>query len=252
MKLIKGAILLLPLLLLAAPLGQHSQGSTISKIPSSTSLSNSLEHLAQKAYGGGFYKQAISLLGKALKLDPNNPRVLTNLGSAENVLQNYSGAIIFYKKALEKDPHNVGALAGLGAAVYMLNGGGVKYFKEALREPVSSTVGKLEQALALTYLHNYTQVISILNQMSPSVDVLNSKAIILMDQKNYTGSLFYLKALKLSPHNPTIFYNMGLINMFLGNYGAAIDDYNHVLKIMPNDKHALYGKKLAIGSLMGR
>lgn len=138
MKLIKAAILLLPLLLLAAPLthGQHSQGSTISKIPSSTSLSISLEHQAQKAYDSGFYKQAISLLVKALKLDPNNPRILTNLGAAENELGNYTGSLS-YLKALLLDPKYVVAMFIIGSTLSHLgyDSQDLSYLREALSLP---------------------------------------------------------------------------------------------------------------------
>ena len=41
----------------------------------------------------------------------------------------------------------------------------------------------LERALALMHLHNYAQAM---------VDVLNARGIISIDQKNYTGSLFFL------------------------------------------------------------
>jgi tetratricopeptide (TPR) repeat protein len=153
---------------------------------------------------------------------------------------------------LKLNPHDVGALLGIGATLDLLYSGnqGVTYFKDVLQQPANTTAGKLQRALALTHLHNYTQALGLVDQLLPSVDTLNAKGVILLYQKNYTGSLFYLKkALKLSPHNPTIFYNMGLTNMFLGNYGAAIDNYNQVLKIVPNDKDALFAKKWAIESL---
>jgi tetratricopeptide (TPR) repeat protein len=52
-----------------------------------------LEHRASTAYDNGAYIRAIFLLKQALKLDPDNPKLLTNLGSAENEASNYTSAL---------------------------------------------------------------------------------------------------------------------------------------------------------------
>jgi len=49
----------------------------------------------------GFVKEAVELFEKSLKLMPNQPLVLANLGTLHRQLKNYDKAILFLKKALE-------------------------------------------------------------------------------------------------------------------------------------------------------
>jgi tetratricopeptide (TPR) repeat protein len=60
-----------------------------------------LQHQAHTAYDNGRYFQALSLLKQALQLDPNNPRLLTNLGAAENEVSNFTGPLLYLKIDLQ-------------------------------------------------------------------------------------------------------------------------------------------------------
>lgn len=147
-----------------------------------SSLEKGLAHQASIAYNNGAYVKTIFLLKQALKLDPNNPKLLTNLGSAENEISNFISALSFYRQALKLDPHHIGALLGIGATLEMTgNHSSITYLKEALREPVSTTIGKLDRAVVLIHLHNLIQAMLILNQLKPSVDTENVNGVIISE-----------------------------------------------------------------------
>jgi tetratricopeptide (TPR) repeat protein len=114
--------------------------------PPST-LERELEHQARTVYDNGAYIQAIFLLKQALKLDPDNPKLSTNLGSAENEALNYSGALSFYRQTLELDPHHVGALLGIGATLDLLGNHSLAltYFKDVLQQPVPHNSNNIEK-----------------------------------------------------------------------------------------------------------
>ena len=122
-------------------------------------LQRELEHQARTAYDNRAY---ILILKQALKLDPDNPKLLTNLGSAEYEASNYTSALSFYREVLQLDPHhNVGALLGIGTTLDSLgNHSSAVTFKDVVAASNNATdnIGKLERALALMYLQNYTIV----------------------------------------------------------------------------------------------
>lgn len=59
-----------------------------------------LEHAAHVAYDNGRYLESISLLKQALALDPKNPWLLTDMGSAQNEASNFTGAGELYRCSL--------------------------------------------------------------------------------------------------------------------------------------------------------
>lgn len=59
---------------------------------------------------------------------------------------------------------------------------------------------------------------------------------------------FFSKALKLrpdAPGNSVVHHNLGRIHMARGNYRAAIEEFNHILKLVPEDKGVRYDRASA-------
>jgi tetratricopeptide (TPR) repeat protein len=110
----------------------------------------------------GNYTGARFYLEQTLKSKPNDPRILSNIGSVLLEAGNYSGAISFYKGALAFTPHHIGALAGIGYASESLGNrsAALIYFKKAIAQPIpSDNNGLLERALAFSHLSNFSQAL---------------------------------------------------------------------------------------------
>ena len=207
---------------------------------------------ARNAYDNGDYSAALYYLHQILKTKPNDVRILTAIGSTFNELGNYSGAISFYKKALEIDPHHVGALTGIGATLDLLGickDTSVTYFKEALAEPVSpnDSVGKLERTLAFTHLKNYTQAMSVVDQVLKAhptyTDALNAKGVIMLYQNNATGALsLFNRILTVRPNVPAALDNEGITFAKLHDYPQALKYLDRSIAINSGDADGWYNK----------
>jgi tetratricopeptide (TPR) repeat protein len=92
------------------------------------------ENRPQLLYNNGNYTGALFYLGQTLKSKPNDPRILSSIGSVLLEAGNYSGAISFYKRALAFNPNHIGALAGIGYASESLGNrsAALMYFKKAI------------------------------------------------------------------------------------------------------------------------
>lgn len=194
MKLIKGIILLIPLLLitLAITHGQASQRITINN----TLKSLQLEHAANIAYNNGNDLLAIFLYKQALQLNPNDLKILTDLGGVEFDAGKYVSAISDFKKTLSINHRSQGALLGLGEIVEVMGGTNItseNYFKQVLTVPAITDVEKLDHVISLTHLGNYNGALNIVDLLLKSrpnyTDALVAKGDILLYLKDYTGAL---------------------------------------------------------------
>jgi len=71
----------------------------------------------------------------------SNTSLLTNLAAAEGELSNYTGALSLYKKTLSIDSKDIGAFVGIGLSLKHLgnNSTAMKYFKEAVAQPITNS-----------------------------------------------------------------------------------------------------------------
>jgi len=152
----------------------------------SSQSTTKLEHQAHDLYNDGKYLQSLSLAKEALQLHPNDPWLLTNIGSTLNELSNFTGAISFYKHALSIDPHHIGGLVGIGSVFEKLgnHSAAMIYYKEALKQPTADNIELLEKAHAFAHLGNYSQAIDIVNQIlkqnATNIDALEIKGVSLL------------------------------------------------------------------------
>lgn len=207
-----------------------------------------LESKAHTYHDNGRYLQEISFLKQALTLNPNDPRLLTNLGVAENQISNFIGALFYLKKALSIDSHYTAALFSLGSVFDSLgnHSQALVYFKEVL----SLSPSLIEKALALTYLGNYSQALNtikyVLKTDPTNLDALSTKGIIMLYQNNSTGALYLFNKLPSSFYVPWVLDDKAIALTGLGNNKEALSYFNKSLLLNPKDVYALYNKALTL------
>ncbi|MCF8297417.1 MAG: hypothetical protein K9J13_07750 [Saprospiraceae bacterium] len=90
---------------------------------------------AEKLEQDGKYKEAISLLNKALEKDPRNIYALINRGVDKSILEDYRGAIIDYSTIIEIDSANTLAYLNRGKNKKRLDDfqGAIEDFEKAIK-----------------------------------------------------------------------------------------------------------------------
>src|SRR5215831_17696760 len=218
-----------------------SSAATARALPSSQSRLESIEDQAHTLYQTGKYLQSISLLKQLLKIYPIDTSLLTNLGSAEAELSNFTGALSFYKHALSIDSHHIGALLGIGLVLRHLgyNTTSTIYFKKAIAQPITDSkfvhAEEVEKAMAVVYLGNYSQAIDIANKIlnhNPSdFGSLEVRSMALSYLGKNNAALTSLNTLISEGHQvPWVLDNRGVVLLNLKNYVAAIANFNASLK----------------------
>ena len=172
--------------------------------------------------------EMIMLLKEALRLNPNYPEGLVNLGVALQKQADLPGAIELYKKALAIKPDFLNALLNLGNAL--------------------TEQGELEAAI-----YYYKQALAI---DSKSLEVLNNLGNALRKQGELGGAIYYCKkvlamdpnylpalnnlglvlkkVLTMYPNSIPALNNLGLVLKKKGELQEAINYYKKVLTIDPN------------------
>ncbi len=86
-------------------------------------------------YQAGNLSNAVSMIVKAISLNPDVPAFYNNLGNALLGLQEKEEAVKAYKKTLQLDPLNIGAINNIGAALHELGQWQeeIQYYKQGLQ-----------------------------------------------------------------------------------------------------------------------
>ncbi len=90
---------------------------------------------AEKLERVGRYKEAISLLDKAIEKDPENIYALINRGVDQSILEDYQGSIDDYTRVIEIDPNNALAFLNRGKNKERLGDfqGAIEDFENAIK-----------------------------------------------------------------------------------------------------------------------
>ena len=67
-----------------------------------------------KYYGASLAKESIEAYGRALKLQPRNPNVLTDQGAMYEVTQEFDKALANFEAAQKIDPNHIQSLYNMG------------------------------------------------------------------------------------------------------------------------------------------
>jgi tetratricopeptide (TPR) repeat protein len=223
---------------------------------------------AMNLYNSGNFLGAIQVLNNELATEPHNVHILLDVALSYDSAGNHSAAMVYYNKVIKEADSNIryttqkaSALDGLGDHV-----DAIKFFRQGLQINPRDLFAFDGLGHSLITLRNYTgasmvfgQVLSLpipkleLEKQPGYVEALTGRSEALMYLGHYTQALQNLdRALLLRPHDPSIYYNKGVVLQRLGDLVGAIYNYNKVLAITPNAKDALFARKLAIQSLQAK
>ncbi len=163
-------------------------------------------------------EKAINLYDQALELDPENPVIWNNKGTALVKEHKYEDALDAYDKALELNSEYPEAMIGKGSALRSLNRSAeaVGLFNKAIGLDPSNAKAWNNKGVALTRLGRYEEAIA-------SFD----------------------KAIEIDPEYEDAHFSRGKLFYTLGNYSEALRSLNRALELNPNDKEALDLKEMA-------
>ena len=186
-------------------------------------------------------KEMIVLLKEALRLNPNYPEGLTNLGFALQKQVDLPGAIQLYKKALAIKPDFLNALLNLSGALKEqgeLNEA-IEYYKKVLAIDPQSLVALNNLGAALAEQGEWQEAIKYYKRalaIGPqSLVALNSLGAALKEQGELQKAIeYYKKALAIDPNCLAVLNNMGIALKEQGELQEAIHYYKKALAIDPN------------------
>lgn len=170
------------------------------------------------------YTLAIYELNKAKKLEPNNSKILVDLGNLYLKTEKFNQAISSYESAKQSKPEDIHIGYKLATA-YQMGG-----FPEKALIEIEVYLGffpdniqaSIKQAEILFNLHNYNKTLAILNKYSQS-ESSNPEWLLLRGKTYYESKTFQSAAydlsmyLDLDPNSAEANYYLGLTQSNLGN-----------------------------------
>lgn len=170
-----------------------------------------------EATKGGSHRQAIQLFTQALQKDASNTQFYLNRASAHAILGDLGAALADFNSVLRLQPNNADALAHRGKLSAMTGDTAA-----ALRDwsAAASQGHKLANSWLCTHLSEQGLEASRRGEYQQAI-------------------AFFSQALQRESHRKKLFLNRACAHAALGNMGAAIEDYNAVLRLQPNLPEAL-------------
>jgi predicted O-linked N-acetylglucosamine transferase (SPINDLY family) len=172
----------------------------------------------------GEHGQAIPLIEKSLKIQPNNSVANYNLANARKALGQFESAAQAYVAAIELQPQYAQAYNNLG----------VTYLET---QRLSDAVTNLEKAIEIKsdYIAAYYNLGNAYKQLGEFQHSVRC----------------YQKVIQLSPKNAQALNNLGAINFSLGQLEDAIECFDRAINIDSNDP-SLHANKAAALVAMGK
>jgi len=156
------------------------------------------------------YKEAISFLDSARKLDSSNPATYYYKGFSYYELSNYDSAIEEINKALELNYDNQKKCYNVRANSYFFSNN----YEAAIKD--YDTLEKLNGTTAYSYYF---------------------RGLCYRELKNYSSAISdFSKACSLDSTDPEFYYNRGLCYYFQDHYDSGVSDLNKALTLNLTDK----------------
>jgi tetratricopeptide (TPR) repeat protein len=157
------------------------------------------------------FDKARKLLQKGVSIQPQNPTILNNLGTAYKALGKIQESISYYEKVLEFNPDHTNANYNLGIIYYEL-------------KKLNESKKYLEKTIKVQ--PNYASAHFTLGNL-------------LSELKHYEkAKACYEKSIELRPTFPSAHNNLGLIFRLIGKYKESIECYKKAIEINPNHASA--------------
>ena len=159
------------------------------------------------------YRDSISVLNEAIKIQPNLQLANHALGSALFMIEDYQGALSAFNREIDINPSYPDAYCDKGYAMNKLG-----YFQEALE--AGSIAVKLDQ----NYADAYNCISLALNHMNKLTQARD----------------FAIRAIDLDSAKDSYYYNLATIEKDLGDQERAINCYHKAIRLNPNYSEALF------------
>ncbi|NQY79362.1 MAG: tetratricopeptide repeat protein [Candidatus Caenarcaniphilales bacterium] len=197
-----------------------------------------------------YMARALKNLDTAQKIDPNNPEPLVAKGDIYVAKGKISRGIDFYKQAVEMDPTNGesqqalinGWLAAIRVApgiannfvglatAYQLNGN-MDQAEKNFRRAMQLDPNNLLASEGINAIEN--------DRVKMQLDLFLNRAISLQKDERFDESIDnYIKAVRLSPRNPDIHYNIGTCFQAKKDWFQAEKAYRKALDLNPEHEEA--------------
>lgn len=210
------------------------------KLSNSLKIKRLLEKSLTHCHQGQFLEAKI-IYEELLRLVPNHPQVLTNLGTIEIQLGDIKKGISYIEKSIQVDPKQPTAISNLANGLLEIEKfeEAIQYYNLALKLDSNFSDAYYNKARALKFIQKYEE--AIFNyQQAIKLNPQNSQAIVNLgflynELKEYDKALKqYNLALNINPHSPETLYNRGVVYENLNEFEKSLNDYNLAIKINPN------------------
>jgi tetratricopeptide (TPR) repeat protein len=196
--------------------------------------------LSELMYYGGYYDDMLKYANEALKRDMYNDRAYFNKGYAYLKMGDTTNAISSFQTAVEQNNELYDAYIILGYLMQAENNPLAEdYFKNALRIKPGDYQAKYNLAYYYQETGNYNKAIELYNELHDKFPkqvnpLFNLGFIHLMYLHVYDIALDYFnKVLEIEPNNYKALFNRGYCKELTGDIEGAENDYKKVLEINP-------------------
>lgn len=169
-------------------------------------MSEKIDH-AMQFFKERKYKEAIDVFSSVLETEPDNADIYNNLAVSYSCLGNFEQAEKFYIKALELDPELVQAYINLSDLYYK--------------------AGDLPSAIGTLQRGSY--------ELTDNLVIAHLLARVYIEDQRWDDAIDELdKVLDGEPENYDAYYDLGHVYFELGDYEAAISNFETVIEYQEN------------------
>lgn len=185
------------------------------------------------------YDDAISDLGKAISLQPNQALLYALRASVYEEKDDYDKAIADYSRAIKLEPSNVDFLTARGRA-YKSKGEAshaLADYDRAINLDPRHVSAYSARAMLYVKREDYAKAEQDFNKavsLSPDEDTYRERARFYEERDNYDRAISdYNEIIKLNPNDSSNFLNRGYAFFRKGDLDRAIQDYDNGIKLEP-------------------
>lgn len=198
-------------------------------------------------------ERSVECLERALRLEPDNPEILNNIGLALRALGRLDDAKAKYEKAVRVNPHHVQALNNLGSLFYELGNWSeaVRWAERALTVNPKDASAHYNLGNALRAQEKRSDAIAhyehALHLQPNYVDALVNLGITLCAEDRPDEAIAqFQQALHLVPDHLQALNNLANALRDKGRFEEAVSLYERVLKLKPDYPEALMNFGVAL------
>ncbi len=197
----------------------------------------------------GQFDKALEQYDRALKLRPDDPIVLNNLGVTLDELERYDEALADYNRALELSPDHPEILSNRGVTLRKLEryDDALADFSRSLELRPDDPGTLNNRGVTLGYLQRYDEALADFNrslELRPNdPSTLHNRGMTLGNLQRYDEALAdFNRSLELRPDHPDSFDDRGVTLIHLQRYEEALADFNRSLELRPADPNTVYNR----------